>query len=78
MQFDRLGLTVSRKVGRAIQRNRIKRIIRDLFRTNLEAEGPFVDLVVRPDPGFLDVRYNDLRRAWRAVIRDIKARLSGH
>lgn len=32
---SRLGVTVSRKVGNAVQRNRIKRIIREFFRNNI-------------------------------------------
>lgn len=31
---DRLGITVTRKVGNAVQRNRIKRLVREFFRTN--------------------------------------------
>ena len=32
---SRLGVTVSRKVGNAIQRNRLKRVIREFFRVNV-------------------------------------------
>ena len=31
---SRLGITVTKKVGKAVQRNRIKRIVREFFRLN--------------------------------------------
>ena len=42
----RLGITVSRKIGRAVVRNRIKRHLREIFRTNKQAIFPHCDLVV--------------------------------
>jgi len=42
----RLGITVTRKVGNAVRRNRIKRVLREIFRSNREKLTPPIDLVV--------------------------------
>jgi ribonuclease P protein component len=41
----RLGLAISKKAGNSPRRNRIKRVIRDVFRTHA-AELPPIDLIV--------------------------------
>lgn len=55
-EHSRLGVTVSRKVGNAVVRNRVKRIIREFFRCNrFRLEKP-VDLsvIAKRDAGQVD------------------------
>ncbi len=42
----RLGITVSRRVGGAVVRNRVKRLIREVFRQNQDLVQGVTDLVV--------------------------------
>ncbi len=42
----RVGLTVTRKLGNAVVRNRIKRILREIFRVNRLSSTGSLDLVV--------------------------------
>ena len=45
---SRLGITVPSRVGKAVVRNRIKRRIREIFRTHRSTIAPGWDIVVNP------------------------------
>ncbi|MCR9094487.1 MAG: ribonuclease P protein component [bacterium] len=64
---SRLGITISRKVGNAVVRNRFKRRVREWFRAHRDELGADLDLVViarrpagRMGLGELDGRLRDL------------------
>lgn len=68
---SRLGLTVSRKMGNAVQRNRIKRVVRDLFRRHRPSLLPRAyDLVVNARRGIGKASYAELEAAFcQAVVQ---------
>lgn len=57
---SRLGLIVSRSVGNAVKRNRVKRLIREVFR-RIKTHFAFpTDLVIRANPAIENLSYDQL------------------
>ena len=62
----RLGIAATKKIGGAVQRNRAKRLIREVFRRNKIAQG--FDVVVIPKREFLDASLSTLEADYRNLV----------
>jgi ribonuclease P protein component len=70
----RLGIVTSRKVGGAVQRNRVRRLCRECFRRWPELLPAGVDLVVIARPGASTLGLATVQAEWRAAEAQIKKR----
>lgn len=60
LPYRRLGLIVSAKVGKAFERNKVKRLLRELFRKNKALFPEKSDIIFIASPKIKDISYEQL------------------
>ena len=74
----RLGVTVSRRIGNAVVRNRVKRRVREIFRAEMRASLPArTSIVVIARAGADTLKPAAIRDELNAAARNLSGRIRG-
>jgi len=65
----RAGFSVSKRVGKAVVRNRVKRLMREGVRANLMEAKPGYDLIFTARPSAAFSTYGEIRQAIEELLR---------
>jgi ribonuclease P protein component len=69
LNYSRLGVVVSKKVGPARDRNRVKRRFRELFRRNKSLLPGNFDLVLIARPEIVQLDWQKMKEEYEVLIR---------
>ena len=71
---SRLGITVSTRVGNSVVRNRVKRLVREVFRHRREELVPPTDVLVIAKPGADNLTYAQAATELERVLEIVPGR----
>ena len=70
LSSPRLGIATGKRYGKAVERNRAKRIVREVFRRFIRQHLPGIDVVVLVRPGRGPLRFDDCLGGMRSGLKE--------
>jgi ribonuclease P protein component len=75
LRYSRIGITATKKIGKANVRNRLKRWTREIYRrerVSLALDGNPLDVVVNVKPNAAAVNFRDYRDDLRRILEKLR------
>ncbi len=71
LSYSRMAVVASKKIGNAVQRNRARRRIRELFRRNKELLMLSLDMIIVTKRGVHEASWEDLQSQYFSMIQTL-------
>lgn len=71
--YSRFGIAASKKLGGAVTRNRVKRVIREVVRLREDVRSLGVDMVIVARRKMVETGFKEANEAFGNLIKDIEA-----
>lgn len=68
LEYPRLGIRINKKIGNAVKRNKIKRMIKEIFRMNKNEFNENIDIVLIPYSNILSANFDTLNKEFLKLL----------
>jgi ribonuclease P protein component len=72
LRYDRIGFTVSKKVGKAVTRNKVRRVLKEILRLNLMKTKKGYDFVIVARNLLKDSEYKKVDNEFKNVYKKFR------
>ncbi|MDD4570445.1 MAG: ribonuclease P protein component [Tepidanaerobacteraceae bacterium] len=69
LNHSRLGVSVSKKVGKSVVRNKIKRRVKEIFRINIDSIKKGWDIVISARPAASSLEYKKIEKEMKTLLK---------
>lgn len=69
LEETRLGITITKKIGNAVVRNKIRRKIKEIYRKNYPNIKSGYDLIIIPKKNVIDLSYQELESSLIHILK---------
>lgn len=72
LDYSRIGFTVTKKIGNAVTRNKVRRKMKEICRLNFENIKPGYDLIFIAKKSVVNMKYDELEKSTIHILKIAK------